>query len=110
MRVKIIFIFSFLFSSFYSFGQEIKYQHDITYAFIENKGQWDTEVLFKSKFDGGNLWIQNKKFVFHFQDFSRTYAAHGNTNLKKEDLEKLKNRQTVMHLNFKNSNDFIIII
>lgn len=108
MRLKIISIFSFLFSSFFSFGQEINYQHDITYAFIENKGQWDPAVLFKSKFDGGNLWIQNNKFVFHFQDFSGTQAAHGNTNLKQEDLEKIKNRQTVVHLNFKNSNEFRI--
>ena len=108
MRLKIVFIFSLIFSSFFSFGQEINYQHDITYAFIENKGQWDPAVLFKSKFDGGNLWIQNKKFVFHFQDFSGTHTAHGNTTLKQEDFDKLKNRQTVVHLNFKNSNNFRI--
>ena len=106
MRLKIIFLLTFFFSYFNAFEQEIDYKHDITYAFIENKGQWDPAVLFKSKFDGGNLWVQNKKFVFHFQDFSGLHAAHGNTNLSKEELENLKNRQTVVHLNFKNANNF----
>lgn len=39
-------------------AQEIEHSHSIHHAFIENKGQWDEQVLFKSRFEGGNLWIQ----------------------------------------------------
>jgi len=106
MQLKTIFLLSFLLCYSYFFSQEINFKHDIKYAFVENKGQWDSAVLFKSKFDGGNLWIQNKKFVFHFQDFSKLHATHGNTDLSKQKLENLKNRQTVVHLNFKNANNF----
>jgi len=102
MKLKLIFLLLFLVESISFFSQEITHKHDIRYSFIENKGQWDPAVLFHTKFDGGNLWIQNKKFVFHFQDFSATHANHG----KIDSDQNFKNSQTVVHLNFKNSNDF----
>lgn len=106
MQLKTTFLLSFLFCYSYFLSQEINFKHDIKYAFIENKGQWNPNVLFKSKFDGGNLWVQNKKFVFHFQDFSALHKTHGNNQLRKGELNNLKNRQSIVHLNFKNSNNF----
>ncbi len=56
--------------------QEIEHQHSIHHSFIENKGQWDKDILFQSKFSGGNLWIQQNRFLFHFQDRSLMQRAH----------------------------------
>ena len=91
------FICLFLIFQNVAFSQVIEHDHSIHHAFIENKGQWDENVLFQSKFKGGNLWIQQNKFVFHLQDFSATHAAHAGN---KSDVSNKGNRQTVVHLNF----------
>ena len=90
---------SLLIITSFSFGQEIEHSHSILHSFVENKGQWDNRILFMSKFDGGNLWIQQNKFVFHLQDLSEMQEAHGNFNLKPDSDKNLKSRQTVVHLN-----------
>ena len=82
------------------FSQEIDHPHSIHHAFIENKGQWDNQILFKSKFDGGNLWIQQNKFLFHFQDYSEINDAH----IGKRKIENPQFKQAVVHLNFLESN------
>lgn len=86
------------------FAQEITHNHSIHHSFIENKGQWDNQVLFKSKFDGGNMWIQQHKFVFHMQDYSETIEAH----LGGKDAPNKENKQQVVHFNFVNSNEVSI--
>ncbi len=90
----------FLLIGLFSKSQEINHPHSILHSFIENKGQWDENVLFQSKFEGGNLWIQQNKFVFQIQDFSAMEEAHGNFNYNGDG--KLK--QTLVHLNFVGSN------
>lgn len=90
--------------SIFSFGQEIEHAHSIHHSFIENKGQWDNNVLFMSKFDGGNLWIQQNKFVFHLQDFSEMHNAHGNFSYRQDEKRSQQPTQTVVHLNFLGSN------
>ena len=44
--------------------------------FIENKGQWDEQILFKSSFKGGNLWVQKSKLFFHLKDFAALRENH----------------------------------
>ncbi len=90
--------------SIFSFGQEIEHAHSILHSFIENKGQWDNNVLFMSKFDGGNLWVQQNKFVFHLQDFSEMHNAHGNFSYRQDEKRSQQPTQTVVHLNFLGSN------
>jgi gliding motility-associated-like protein len=70
-------------------------------GFVENKGQWDQSVLFKSEFEGGNLWVQQHKFLFHFQDFSAIHEAH---LTKGNNVQEANYFQDVIHLNFVNSN------
>ncbi|MFN5879198.1 MAG: hypothetical protein ACK44B_10040, partial [Flavobacteriales bacterium] len=77
-----MFLRSFLFVMFVLairsvFAQEISHDHSILHSFIENKGQWPVPVLFKARFSGGNLWVQQNKFVFHLQDFSALKELHG---------------------------------
>jgi len=100
MRQIIKSLFVLFFFQFYFFSQEIEHEHSIHHAFIENKGQWDDEILFKSRFNGGNLWIQQNKFLFHFQDFSEINDAH----IGKHKIENPQFKQAVVHLNFKGSN------
>jgi gliding motility-associated-like protein len=81
-------------------AQEISHEHSIHHAFIENKGQWDESILFKTRFSGGNLWVQQNKFVFHLQDYSKMKEIHGNP--LSNAVAEIK--QTVVHVNFKGSN------
>ena len=69
MTRKSIIFFSFLFYIKISLCQEINHRHISYYSFIENKGQWGNNILFKSKFEGGNLWIEQGRFLFHMFDF-----------------------------------------
>ncbi len=83
-------------------AQEITHSHSIYHAFVENKGQWPEPVLFKSHLDGGNLWVQQRKFVFHLTDYSAMQKAHVGA-LEKGDHAGF--RQTVVHLNFAGSQE-----
>ena len=101
MQHKIIFFIGLILSIFPTFAQEIVHQHSIQHSFIENKGQWDNEVLFKSKFDGGNLWVEQHKMMFHLQNFSAVHDAH----VSKKDIKNNPEiPQTLVHLNFVGSN------
>ena len=100
LRRLIIFLLSFGFFGLLN-AQEIEHAHSHHHSFIENNGQWEDPILFKAKFAGGNLWIQQNKFVFHLQDFSELKEVHANPKTtNKEAVVK----QTVVHLNFEGSN------
>lgn len=98
-------LLSFAFALINSFAQEIAHNHSIHHSFVENKGQWHETILFQSKFQGGNMWIQQNKFVFHLQDFSQTHEAH----LGKQSTPPKENKQAVVHFNFPNSNNVTAI-
>ena len=100
MKLFILTIFSCVFAGISA--QEIEHQHSIHHAFIENKGQWDKNILFKTHFQGGNLWVQQGKLLFHLQDYSHFQKAHGNP-LYTENSNTFK--QDVVHLNFAGANE-----
>jgi len=100
MKLFILTIFSCVFAGISA--QEIEHQHSIHHAFIENKGQWDKNILFKTHFQGGNLWVQQGKLLFHLQDYSQFQKAHGNP-LYTENSNTFK--QDVVHLNFAGANE-----
>jgi len=100
--LRLIFFSSFILLSILAKAQEISHDHSIFHAFIENKGQWNDRVLFKSKFDGGNLWVQQNKFVFHLMDHSSVKELHGNP---KDNNLIPSIPQTVVHLNFEGSSE-----
>ncbi len=99
-RIVIFFLLLFAFNSVKA--QEIAHEHSIHHAFIENKGQWESPILFKAKFSGGNLWVQQNKFVFHLQDFSKLHELHNNPRDNK--VEAIV-KQAAVHLNFNGSNE-----
>ena len=69
------------------------------HSFIENKGQWDKDILFKSSFKGGNLWVQRKKLMFHLKDYQELRKNHGGGI-----CDTCKNREHAVHLNFEGCN------
>jgi len=49
------------------------------HRFIENKGQWNEKVQFKTEISGGNLYLENQKLTFDRYDseiVSKVFAAH----------------------------------
>jgi gliding motility-associated-like protein len=102
MRIRNLLLFSMLFITGLSWSQRIEHKHSVKHAFIENKGQWENPVLFQSNFSGGNLWVMQKKMIFHLQDFSGMQEAHVS---RKSYNETPKLTQTVVHLNFTGAND-----
>ncbi len=57
-------------------AQEIEHPHASHYALIENKGQWAKQVLFQSKSQGNNIWVQQHGFIYDIRDFSPLKKAH----------------------------------
>ncbi len=104
IRSVILILFCFLFL-FYK-AQEIDHPHDERFAFQENKGQWPKDVLFKAPFAGGNLWVQQRKLLFHLQDLSALHEIHDHPGESERSTEI---KQTVVHLNFEGSNTVEVI-
>jgi len=102
MTRKGIIFFSFLFYIKICLCQEINHRHISYYSFIENKGQWDNNILFKSKFEGGNLWIEQGRFLFHLFDFLELENHHH--QIIKDNVSPEIN-QSLVELSFLGSND-----
>jgi gliding motility-associated-like protein len=93
LLLSIVFLFSVL-----SYGQ---------HRFIENKGQWNENVQFKTEIAGGNLYLENGKLTFDRYDtetVSKVFAAHrGETPIpppKKLDCHSYQ-------MNFVGANDIL---
>jgi len=69
--------------------------------FIENKGQWNPEILFKADIPGGKLFIEKNRFTYLFYD-----------SKKLGEIQHKKNNDTLdchsVFVNFINSNSNII--
>lgn len=88
------------------FSQEVHHEHSIHHAFVENKGQWNDQVLFKSKLSGGNLWVEQGRFLFHFLDYSSMHDNHLSNRIKAGDTEV---QQELLELIFWGANDVTTI-
>jgi len=47
--------------------------------FIQNKGQWSADILFRAEIPGGFLFLKNKSFVYVLHDAAKLSALHGKT-------------------------------
>ena len=45
--------------------------------FIENRGQWESDILFRTEIPGGFLFLKKQSFVYVFYDASKVSALHG---------------------------------
>lgn len=74
--------------------------------FLENKGQWPEGVLFNTKMEGGKVWFQQHKMIYHLQDYSAMHELHA---MKNPSFQGGEAQQTVIHANFIGSNAVSII-
>lgn len=104
-QLGVLVFFLLLQVSFNSWSQEIhSHTHSIQTSFVENKGQWNENILFKSSVDGGNIWVQQGKLLYHLTDYSNYAKAHANFTSEDKTSNSLKFSQTVVHLNFQGAN------
>ena len=83
MKYLISVFFLFFFSL--SFTQENK-----VYKFIENKGQWNSNVRYKTELDGGFLYVENNRLTYDFYDekeLEHYFHAHHDKEPRK-DLDR----------------------
>ena len=74
--------------------------------YIENKGQWEENILFKANIPEGEVFLENHKFTYSFMDYktldSLHHIAHDENN---EDLFKnetlLSKFSEVLYFKFK---------
>ncbi len=81
----------------HSTKKEVKNQK----VLLENKGQWPSGVLFRTNMTGGKVWLQQRKMIYHLQDYSAMQKAHAMLNpyFRSETV-----KQTVIHVNFEGAN------
>lgn len=62
-----------------------------TYKFIENKGQWNKNVKFKTDIEGGALFLENNKLTYNFHDKDQleSYFHKHNPQASKKELKRL---------------------
>ncbi|MFK8037358.1 MAG: T9SS type B sorting domain-containing protein [Crocinitomicaceae bacterium] len=89
----------FIFLLFSAFGQEIE-QMVGNYKFIENKGQWPEQVLYKANVTAGNIWLEKKGILYQFTD----QANHHHASFDKHETTESA-RQQLVYAKFLNSNE-----
>jgi gliding motility-associated-like protein len=47
-----------------------------SYKFIENGGQWPSNVHFKSNIPGGKIWLEKKGILYQLNDYSELHGHH----------------------------------
>ncbi|MFT7344268.1 MAG: gliding motility-associated-like protein [Lentimonas sp.] len=95
--MRLILLSILLFITFYGFSQEVERDYDIHSSMIENKGQWNDDVLFKASMSGGNVWLQKKKMVYHLINYGKHQDHHG---FHEEGQDSIQVKQHVIHANF----------
>lgn len=96
----ILFLFAVIFG-LASKAQEIEYSQGI-YNFYENKGQWPNGVLYKASVPGGNIWLEQGRVLYHFQDYSALQRAHIGEGIEHDDPTHFK--QDLIAANFVGAN------
>lgn len=89
-----------------SHAQEIAHEHPKHYALVENKGQWDEKVLFRSRSQGNNIWVQQHGFIYDIRDYSPMWRAH--MGKSRDSVTEIKGLVAGAH--FINSNEVSEII
>jgi gliding motility-associated-like protein len=67
------------------------------HVFVENKGQWPSQVLFSSEFEGGRIFIETDGYTVHL--FSAEGPVHPHSHLYKDDDIRFKGH--VYHVKWK---------
>lgn len=108
-------ILAFFFSGFQTlFSQEnVNYATEHTSPFIENKGQWENDLIFRSDFGGGRIYFFNNKFRFGFLNHNDLASAaefhHGHTDESNSQLQELIIHGHIYEMEFVGANEAPVI-
>lgn len=67
-------------------AQHADHTHATTGGLLENKGQWDQPVLFRSKTQQQSVWVQQHGFIYDIRDYSAVKHSHFNPQAQHENL------------------------
>lgn len=81
--------------------QELDFQHSIYHPLLENKGQWDNEILFQSRSKEHTIWVQQHGFVYDIRDHSAIQHAHAHPADGQTDFSS---KSTIVAAHFIGSN------
>lgn len=75
-------------------------------AFIQNKGQWPADVLFRTEIPGGFLFLKNNSLVYVFYDGSGISSQHGRSSQASRIPEQTRQRIAAhgVEMQFENCN------
>lgn len=75
-----------LLTPLFAFNQKVN-----SFEFIENKGQWHENVLYKTSLNGGYLYLENNKLTYDFYDEEglETYFHAHNSHEPRRELDRL---------------------
>jgi gliding motility-associated-like protein len=65
-------------------SQHLENSHS-TYLFKQNKGQWNSNVLFKTNLTDGAMFLEKQGITYHFQDKTWLRESHGKGNIPRPD-------------------------
>ncbi|MBK7963884.1 MAG: hypothetical protein IPK10_00195 [Bacteroidetes bacterium] len=94
-HLHVIYLILFSFSTFNAQGTGINLDAQQTLSksdkhfFIENKGQWPSEVLFLAQLGGLNTWITRNGMLYEFYKTEEITSSTGSVDNNKEETDLL---------------------
>ncbi|MBP7809604.1 MAG: gliding motility-associated C-terminal domain-containing protein [Bacteroidia bacterium] len=89
MRKALLYIFIVLSVVSYAQDNVVTPKVDPTLFFTQNKGQWDSKINYRARFDGGTLYMENDGITYAFFD-KKKYINFHMGGLAKDKNPKLK--------------------
>jgi hypothetical protein len=76
--------------------QEPSYNHSVYHPLLENKGQWDEQILFQSRSQEHTIWVQQHGFLYDIRDYRTIQNAHAHPTDNQTDFS-IKSTAIVAH-------------
>ncbi len=113
----------FLIILFLFFSSKLAFGEAPAYLFIENKGQWPQEVLYRAQIPNGYLWVTDKGLKYQLFDLknAQAHTSSLDAHLRKKQLteqtlfaafkntaassSEFKNNKSIQYFNFFYGND-----
>jgi len=106
-------LFLFLTISLYAGNEQAQSQLDKVNKnfFIENKGQWPSEVLYLAKVGGMNAWITNSGVVYDYYQINRNYNESETMKMTPDKKQEFEGKNTsikghVIKMQFVDANNY----
>lgn len=88
-KLNVFLFFVIFFQAISSWGQ-YKPEKIKGGLFVENKGQWEDNVLYRSEIPSGHLYIEKNRFLFNFYDSKAMAGFHAHNHSQGETDESIQ--------------------